>query len=237
MSRFIFNKAFRRELRGSPHHYGEVAFLESVLQPGMAAIEAGANRGVTAVAMAKTVGRTGHVYAFEPVPEYFEALQANLALNKATHVTAYNFAISDRAGPLTFYKHGEGSGITAFEGAEDMKVAGVSLPEFLSARRIPRVDFINMDCEGSELLIFRNAAAWLKKETPAIFCEVHRQYMKTLGHSVDDAVAFLSELGYDVKPIQVEDGNAPSDFERCSHIYATPLRRKRQNDNEKKEAR
>jgi hypothetical protein len=46
--------------------------------------------------------------------------------------------------------------------------------------------------------------------------------METLGHSVGDAVTFLSELGYDISPIQVENLSAPSDFERCSHIYASP---------------
>ena len=83
MNEFTFNKAFRRELRESPHHYGEVAFLESVLQPGMTVIEGGANRGVTAVAIAKCVGANGDVHAFEPVSEYFEMLQANIKRNKS----------------------------------------------------------------------------------------------------------------------------------------------------------
>ncbi len=227
MNEFVFNKAFRRELQESAHHYGEVVFLESVLCPGMAVIEGGANRGVTAVAIAKAVGRKGHVYAFEPVPEYFEVLQANIALNKMANISAGNFAISDRTGPLTIYKHGEGSGVAPVQDAEIISVEGVTIPEFLSAHHIPKVDFVNLDCEGSELFIFRNAAAWLKHEAPPIFCEVHRQYMETLGHSVDDAVNLLSELGYEVSPIQVKDLSAPSDFKRCSHIYATHPRQSR----------
>ena len=228
MCQFTFNKAFRRELRGSPHHYGEVAFLESVLRPGMVVIEGGANRGVTAVAIAMTVGPNGHVHAFEPVPEYFETLQANITRNKMPNITAYNLALSDRTGPLQFFKHGEGSGVTPAQDAEETRVEGITIAEFLANHRIREVDFINLDCEGSELLIFRNAAAWLKEETPPIFCEVHRQYMETLGHSVDDAANLLSELGYQVAPLQVEDLSAPSDFERCSHIYATPPRYNRE---------
>ena len=203
----------------------------------MIVIEGGTNRGVTAVAIARAVGRNGHVYAFEPVPEYFEVLQGNLARNSITNITAYNLAISDRTGPLTFYKHGEGSGVTPAQDAEKIKVKGITISGFLTAHQIRKVDFIHLDCEGSELLIFRNAAAWLKEEGPPIFCEVHRQYMEALGHSVDDAVTLLSELGYGVRPIQVENLSAPSDFEKCSHIYATRLRHNRRFNNQEQETR
>jgi hypothetical protein len=135
------------------------------------------------------------------------------------------------------YKHGEGSGVIPVEDAEEIQVEGITIAGFLLSHHIRKVDFINLDCEGSELLIFRAAATWLKKEAPPIFCEIHRQYMEALGHSVDDAVAFLSDLGYDVRAIQVEDLSAPSDFERCSHIYATHLRHNRQFSNGKEEKR
>ena len=224
MNEFVFNEDFRRDLRESPHHYGEVVFLESILRPGMVVVEGGANRGVTAVAIAKAVGKTGHVHAFEPVPEYFAVLETNIARNSITNTSPYNLALSNRNGSLVFYKHGEGSGVTPAQDAEKIRVSAITIPHFLSAHQIPRVDFINLDCEGSELFIFRNAAAVLRHQTPLIFCEVHRQYMEALGHSVDDAVSFLSELGYSVNPIQVEDLSNPSDFDRCSHIYASAPR-------------
>ena len=237
MNDFRFDETFRSELRGSPHHYGEVAFLESVLQPGMTVIDGGANRGVTAVAIALAVGRNGHVYAFEPVPEYFGALTGNIARNRLVNITAHNLAICDRTGPLRFYKHGEGSGIAPCQDAEEIQVQGITLPEFLSDHGIRKVDFINLDCEGSELFIFRDAAAWLKEETPPIFCEVHRQYMEALGQSVDDTVTLLSELGYHVIPIQVEDLGAHSDFGQCSHLYATQVPQNRPFNNVLKETR
>lgn len=166
---------------------------------------------------------------------FFETLEANIRRNKVPNATAYNFAISDRTGPLPFYKHGEGSGVTPAEDAEKIHVEGITIPDFLSTYHIRKVDFINLDCEGSELLIFRDAAVWLQGKAPPIFCEVHRQYMEALGHSVSDAVSFLSGLGYDIRPIQVEDLDTPSDFERCSHIYATHALHNRQYNNQKRE--
>jgi len=220
MNEFLFNEAFRRELQESAHRYGEVVFLESVLDPGMVVIEAGANRGVTALAIAKAVGKTGHVHAFEPVPEYFEVLEENIARNDIANISPYNLALSDQTGSLSFYKHGEGSGVTPAEDAETIRVEAITLPDFLSAYRVPRADFINLDCEGSELRVLRRAHARLKDHGPPIFCELHRQYLQALGHSVNDIVSFLSEIGYSVTPIQVEDLSSPSDFDRCSHLYA-----------------
>lgn len=77
-----------------------------------------------------------------------------------------------------------------------------------------------MDCEGSELLIFSNAGDILQKQGPQIFCGVHHEYLQDLGQSVEDIVQLLGSLGYTVKPIQVENLDAPSDFATCSHIYA-----------------
>ena len=221
MTGFAFNAAFRRELRKNAHHYGEVAFLESVLRPGMTVIEGGANRGVTAIAIAKAIGGKGHVYAFEPIPEYYGLLLKNVSRNHIGNISIYNMALSNRNACIRFYKHGEGSGVTRTDDAETIQVQSIALRTFLDEHDIARLDFINCDCEGSELLMFRKARTLLKEQTPLIFCELHRDYMKTLKQSVQDLVKFLESLGYTVKPIQVEDLKADSDFDHCSHIYAS----------------
>jgi len=218
---FVFDDAFRRELRENAHHDGEVTFLESVLRPGMVVMEGGANRGVTAAAIAKAVGNDGQVHAFEPVPEYFAALRENVARNRLVNVSAYNLALSDHTGHVAFYRHGEGSGVTFADDADQIRVKTITIADFLRTYSVPALDFINFDCEGSELLIFREARAVLREQRPPIFCEVHRQYLELLGQSVQDVVDVLTAVGYDVQPIQVKDLNAPSDFEQCSHVYAS----------------
>jgi FkbM family methyltransferase len=221
MNEFTFNAAFRRELKKNAHHYGEIIFLESVLRNGMFVLEGGANRGVTAIAMAKAVGDAGCVHAIEPVPEYFRTLKTNILRNAIRNISVYNLALSDRNGPIRFFKHGEGSGITRDENAETIRVKAITLPDFLSKHNIVRVDFINLDCEGSEVLVLREAIPALRKLTPLIFCEIHRDYLKALGQSVHDLVRILKAIGYTVRPVQVENIKQDSDFERCSHIFAS----------------
>ena len=220
-SDFTFNTAFRRQLRESAHHYGEVTFLESVLSPGMTVIEGGGNRGVTAIAMAKVLGPKGHLYVLEPVPEYYANLKRNITRNRLRNTSAHRLALSGTNGFMRFYKHGEGSGIVSAEDSEQIRVRATTLGRFLKIQEISRLDFINLDCEGSELAVFRRARTVLKKHAPAIFCEVHRNYLKALNQSVRELVRFLKSVGYSVTPVQAEDTKKDSDFESCSHIYAS----------------
>jgi len=221
MDRFEYeSEPFREELRSSPHLAGEVHFLCSIARPGMHVFDVGANRGVTAVALAKAIGSDGHVYALEPVPEYYRQLKENLSLNRADNVSAYPLALGDRSGRIRFYKHGGGSGIVQTEGAEPLWVYATTAAHFIADRRIGRIDLLSMDCEGSELRVLEGARQVLQKDHPQIFCEIHREYLDELGQSVDDVAEFLRDLGYDLRPLRVENLGADTDIDECSHIYA-----------------
>ena len=224
MNRFVYNsKEFLDEIENSPHHVGEVRFLQSIAKPGMRALDVGGNRGVTAVAMAKQVGNTGRIYAFEPVPEYYAELNENLSRNGVKNVSAHMLALSNRTGRIRFYKHGEGSGITATEDAEMIWVEATTITDFFADQDIDRIDLINLDCEGSELLVFQGAKAILEEQSPQIFCEIHHGYLKDLKQSIKDVIGFLKEIGYEVQPLQMDEQGAETSFEECSHIYAARL--------------
>ena len=221
MRPFVYDSSqFRTHLQKSPHAQGEVAFLLSICEPGMTALDVGANRGVTAVTLAKAVGQSGHVWAFEPVPEHYAALKANLSRNGAANAEAFRVALADAPGEVDFYVHGEGSGIVPAEGAQRLKVAATTIDSFRRDRGIRRVDLISSDCEGSELLALRGAERTLMADSPQIFCEVHHGYLDALGQSAADVVAYLTQLGFQVRPISVEHLDTDVGLDACSHIYA-----------------
>ena len=229
MNSFTFDsEELQRELKDNPHHAGEVEFLRSVLRPGMHVIEAGANRGVTAVATAREIGTEGRLYAFEPVPEFYAELKENLRRNDAENVSAHQLALSNRRGRIQFYKHGGGSGITPAEDAENLYVEATTVTDFLAEQGEARIDFLNLDCEGSELLVLQGARNVLEDHGPQIFCEIHRDYLGSLDQSADDVAGLLSELGYEVRPLRVEELNAESSVEECSHVYARKPSRERE---------
>lgn len=75
------------------HEFGR---LQEWLAPGDVAIDIGANLGTYTMRMSEIVGRSGRVYAFEPVPQTFATLTRLLSVADCTNVTALNLACSDR---------------------------------------------------------------------------------------------------------------------------------------------
>jgi|GEM_PF-413661 len=218
---FVYDSpSFRTGLKQDAHHHGEVTILEAVAEPGMVVLELGANRGVTTVALAKRVGPEGQVHAFEPVPEYYEALIENLRLNEVDNVTVHQLAVTDEESETSYYKHGEGSGIVWTDDAEEIQVGTTSLDNFAAEHALERVDLINMDCEGAELLVLQGAKKTLQHNALCIFCEIHHDYLSRLGQSVHDVVEFLHLSGFQMTPVSVEALHGDVELERCTHICA-----------------
>ncbi|MFW6044491.1 MAG: FkbM family methyltransferase [Planctomycetota bacterium] len=221
MDTFIYNEEFKRELREDPHPFGEVSLLESAAETGMTALDIGANRGVTTVALARKVESEGHVYAFEPVPEYYRTLRANLSNNDVHNVTTCRLALGDRAGETDYYKDGGGSGIVRQDGAEKLSVKLTTLDMLVEQKGMGRVDLINMDCEGSELLVMKGGEQTLRTGPVKIFCEIHRGRLAELGQSLDALVRWLEERGFGVNPVLVDDLEKDVSYGDCTHIFAS----------------
>jgi len=218
---FLYNSpAFKNFLKDNPHERGELKFLESIAEEGMNVIDIGANIGITAVAVAKKIGRRGKLYSFEPVPEYFNILKKNISSNRLENVKAYELALTDQVGRVDFYQKGLSSGIVFEEGAKKFKVSTTTIDRFLSEEEIERIDLINMDCEGSELLVLREAKETLGKNKVKIFCEIHRGFLKELGQSIEDLVQYLQSLEFQVESVSLNDLKMGNDFENCEYIYA-----------------
>jgi FkbM family methyltransferase len=222
MQLFLYDSsAFKDFLENNPHEAGEVEFLKSVAQEGMCVIDVGANIGITSVAIAKRIGRTGRLHSFEPVPEYFDILKDNVSSNRLGHVKLYELAVTDRVGRAPFYEKESSSGIVFEEGARKLEVSTTSIDRFVYDEKIERIALINMDCEGSELLVLKGAKETLRKNKVKIFCEIHHDFLRQLGQSVEDIVEYLRELEFQVQSVSLNDLKTGSNFEDCEYIYAT----------------
>jgi len=221
MEPFIYeSQKFETELKEDLHLAGEVEFLRSVAKPGMSAVDVGAHRGVTTVTLARSVGPAGYVYAFEPVPEYCQAATDNLRRNGIANAKVFGLALGEQPGRIRFHQRGGSSGIVPGEDERVLTVSATTIADFLAQRRVEKIDVLNMDCEGSELRVLRGAGAILREQAPQIFCEMHPDFLRSLGQSPVELVAFLEDLGYRVQPVSVEALETRPDLEECSHIYA-----------------
>ena len=106
----------------------EMDFLRHWLRPGMTVIDIGANLGVYSVPMARLVGQTGHVFAYEPGSEARRLLERNRELNAAVNLDISPLALSDRErdGRLVFGGSSELYGL-GDSGAGEMVHSPVSI--------------------------------------------------------------------------------------------------------------
>ncbi len=214
-------------LKDNPHERGEIKFLGSIVEEGMNVINIGANIGITTVAVAKKIGRRGKLYSFEPLPQYFDTLNKNISSNRLENVEAYELAVTDQVGRAPFYQKGLSSGIVFEEGAKRFEVSTTTIDRFLIGEKIERIDLINMDCEGSELLVLKGAKETLRKNKVKIFCEIHHDFLKQLGQSVQELVQYLQGLEFQVQSVSLDDLEVGNNFEKCDYVYAHNLNKRR----------
>lgn len=76
----------------------EIAFVRRFLQPGMVALDIGANIGIYTQVMARIVGPTGRVHAVEPQRGPRMRIEEGLRMNGLANVTIWPVALSAVAG-------------------------------------------------------------------------------------------------------------------------------------------
>jgi FkbM family methyltransferase len=171
----------------------EIRFVRRWLRGGMRAIDVGANFGVYTLAMARSVGNAGRVWAFEPAAETAEALQRSVEGNAYRHVEVIRAAVSDREGSVAF-SIGPSSELNAIASAGQagaVSVPATTLDRAAAEHGWREVDFLKLDVEGHERAAIRGGATFLRDESPLMMLEVKA------GARLDmSPLELLAELGY-----------------------------------------
>jgi FkbM family methyltransferase len=175
--------------------------IEALLQPGDSCVDIGANVGFFTLLMAKRVGSNGSVWAFEPSSETRRRLVHNLALNRVTHVTVCDEAVSDVDGTQIFFggRHDQ-SGIASLRPIQgstaSYEVRTCKLTSSIPQSMTPRL--IKIDIEGAEHLALRGMSPLLQAERPDIVLEMSDHFLREMGSSSGEVHAFLSGFGYEM---------------------------------------
>ena len=111
------------------YEHDVVRELDRELRPGMIFIDAGANIGEFTVRASRIVGAAGQVHAFEASPPTFADLEANIARNQLTNVTANLVALGASNGTVEFFvSRGIASGSSSMRPAHDFSGRTVQVP-------------------------------------------------------------------------------------------------------------
>ena len=174
----------------------ERALIERVVQPGMIAVDVGANVGLHTIGLAARVGPTGRVHAIEPDPANFELLAKAVKHAHFENVRLLRSAASDRAGELLLYVSAGNRGdhrTTPTETRRSLPVSAVVLDDVLTNE--PRVDFVKIDVQGAEVAVLRGLRETIRR-SPGIglLCEFCPALIARAGASAHDIFSALEGL-------------------------------------------
>jgi len=127
-------------------------------------IDLGANIGIFTI-LAAVRARDGRVIALEPEEENFRFLRDNITANLFSKVETYRLAVSSVDRLVDLYVRGPNNSsmlkVTPKKRLKKVqKVESVSMQSLISRLRLPKIDFLKMDIEGAEYLVFQEES-WL----------------------------------------------------------------------------
>lgn len=154
----------------------EVDVFRHVLAPGAVAVEAGANIGTHTLALARLVGPTGRVLAFEPQRSLFQILCANMALNDIGWVECHWAALTAEnctlhMVELDLSRPGNHGGVALMDVEGGRPVPGHRLDDLFIESRL---DLLKADVEGMETAVLVGAEQLIHRFRPVIYVENDR---------------------------------------------------------------
>jgi FkbM family methyltransferase len=124
----------------------------------MTVVDLGAHVGYFSLIVAKVVGPTGRVYAFEPNSELFGLLARNIETNNLqSTIRTFRHAVSNKVGVAILFLGCEDSLVSSFYRvpgvqATSTTVETTTLDAFFAAESWPPIHFVKMDIEGAEIM-------------------------------------------------------------------------------------
>lgn len=155
----------------------EIRFVRNLLKPGATVIDIGANYGTYTLAMAKAVGPTGRVVAFEPATLPSDCLRRSIALNGLAHVDLRVQGLSDSVGPaaLRISANPELNALEREGSADadsDSEEIDLTTLDAAFAGEPRAISFIKMDAEGEEERILAGAPTFFRQQDPLVMFEL-----------------------------------------------------------------
>ena len=184
-----------------PHEPEEIELLRGRLASGDVLVDIGASVGTFAVELARSVPGL-RVLAVEPVHDTYEALLMNVRKNAvAEQVRVVRAALADEPGEAVMTSNLTACNyVVARPGsrarAGEEIVRQLTLDSLLDTTGYEQITLIKCDVEGLELRVLRGARRTLTRHRPDLLLEIDGRWTRRYGHSPEDVLALLADLGY-----------------------------------------
>ncbi len=171
--------------------------LMSEIRPGDTFADVGTFIGLYALAVARRVGPSGLVVAFEPDPSNHSFTKEHIRLNALEErVELVNAAVSDTIETVPFSLQAESAHISLKQDEDTCLVDCITLDHHFAERRL---DVLKIDVEGYEEKVLSGATSLLRDEhraPRAIYIEVHPYAWTEVGTTSDSLLSLLESCNY-----------------------------------------
>lgn len=185
--------------------------LQKLVRPGDTVLDIGANIGAHTLHLARLVGDSGRVIAFEPTDFAINKLRTNLRANPSLEprvVVHQGFLVADSAATLVpaIASSWPVDGtvpddlLMASRAMGSSGASAMSLDSVMAAAGEPDVRLIKMDVDGHELEVLEGARGLLRSRHPIIVMEL-APYVFHPPEKFDAMVNLLTEYGYVFEPL------------------------------------
>ena len=157
-------------------------------------------------------------HIFEPIPNTYNKLLANIKLNEKeeSKFNTYNIGLSDKDGSFDFYLpatdeaasmqpiedsfYRKGSNeMGEYTGKDKMeKVVCLvdTVDNIVASKGIDNIGFIKIDVEGNEKFVLLGAKETLSKYKPLVYCELLRKHSARFGYHPNEVIDYMAGFGY-----------------------------------------
>jgi len=183
------------------YNFSEVNILLKLINTGSSVYVIGTHIGALLVPLAKKAGK---VVGFEANPLTYSLLNLNISLNKLPNTVAYNYAIFDKKGSLSFYQNKANSGGSkikpvvedyrySYDKPDVITVEGDTLDNLQEQNNLPFPQMIVMDIEGAEYFALKGAEKCLQ-HTQVLYIEFVPHHLKNVANvNLEDFCSLLTQ--------------------------------------------
>jgi FkbM family methyltransferase len=177
------------------------------INPGDNIIDIGGHIGVFSL-YAASQAAGGKVIALEPDPDNYALLTRNIRHNKLGNVFAEPYAVAAETGDRELFLGNAtetgGHSLVLGAGRSSIKIKTTTLQSVMEKYQLPRIDFLKLDCEGSEYEILSNLPPELWQKIHKIGMECHDV---DKDRNVDTLQTLLADKGYkEIKRLPISPG-------------------------------